>query len=175
MRDKIGIVELFYLNIEDFKEASFRHKDARVMDVFSKITVYTARQLSKVIKGNDIDSCRLGIVLATSTGSYSTLKEFHANILEKSYVGINPSKFPNVMISTPLCRVAMELQAKGPSVPMFTKNRNQAIQYGVLQIKMGRCDTMMVLFVEENKACFALALEKEETALKRGLNIRFII
>ncbi len=171
----LGITQIQYLAEKDFHEQLFEHKDSRIMDSFAKMAVETAKNIFGAAKGAEIPKDKLGIVIATCTGPVSSIREFGTVVSNKGYLGINPSKFPNIMLSTCLSRVASELQARGPSTVLYI-NRNkmyQALQYGAVQILKERCIAVIVLYPNEGRGCFGVLLETEESALHRGLSIRF--
>lgn len=173
---KIGITQVFHLFEKDFDDLNFTHRDKRLMDISSKMGVMSVRELYKKIDGAKIPSDRIGIVFASGTGPISSITDFFNMLNPKGYIGINPGKFPNVMMSTPLFHISKEIQATGPSVAMYiSKKMFEAVNYGRLQILRGRCDSVIVLYVNEGKSCFCLALEEEESAKKRNIPIRFLI
>lgn len=172
---KLGITQVQYMDAKLLDEGSFEHRDLRVMDKFTKLAVYTSRCLFSKVKGEKIPSERLGVVIATNTGVYESIKDYNSILSKRGFIGVNPSKFPNVMISTCLSRVVTEIKAKGPSVPLYIRNEmKQALQYGIAQIMKDRCDAVMVLYVNEGKGCFGLFIEREDSALTRGVEARFM-
>lgn len=173
----IGITALEYQGVKDFHDGLVNHRDARIMGKFAKISLVVAERLYKKVSGSQVDPERIAAVLATSTGDIGSIKEYGELLATKGAVGINPSKFPNVMLSTPLSYITSTLKLKGPSVPLYISKTkmNQAIQYGVIQIRRGRCDTVLVIYVDEAKGCFGFCLEKEETAALRNTDIRIYL
>ncbi len=175
--DRIGITGIGYQSDKSFIEEQIEHRDARIMDRFSKLALSVARQLFNQVQAGDIQPERLAVVLATGTGARRSVDEFHEIIAEKDYIGINPSKFPNIMLSTALSRITIDLQAKGPSVPIYVGSRDmaKALRYAAIQIKKGRCDAVIILYVNEGSRCFGLLLEKEKTVAQGSRKIRFYV
>lgn len=173
---KMGITDICYTREKVFRDEEFLHRDARLMERYTKMALSVTLELNNRVKASEIPSERLAIVLATSTGNKSFIHEFHQVVEEKGYIGINPSKFPNVMLSTMLARAAIEIQAKGPSVPLYIRSdkMHQAVQYASVEIKKGRCDAAMIIFVDESRRCFGLFMENEDNARLRGVNPRFL-
>ena len=100
----------------------------------------------------------------------------HGKIAQSGYIGINPSKYPNIMLSTPLSRIATFLQLKGPTISLYVNGRiEQAFQYAYIQILSKRCDSVFITYTNENKSCFSMLVEKEEAARIRGINMRFLL
>ena len=174
---KIVISQIAYLDEKTFDEGKFKFKDARIMDRFSKLAITTAHILYKGVIGEEIESHKMAIVIATKTGPRQSVREMSELLSKRGVVGINPSKFPNIMMSTIVSRVSIELGITGPSVPIYLSNDKMytAIQYGIIQINNNRCDGVIVVFVNENKGCFGLFIENEEQAKNRGIKPRFFI
>lgn len=172
---QIGIAEIKYLPAQTLEMEFFERRDARTMDQYSMVALLTAQQLFDAAAGAEIPSERLAVVFATTTGNWQSVLEFHEMLARRGYVGVNPSRFPNTMLSTPLSRITTCLKAKGPSVSLYLeKNRmNQAVQYGVIQLSRCRCDAMIVLYANEASGCFGLWLEHKTSAESRGVAFRF--
>ncbi|MCC5466504.1 beta-ketoacyl synthase N-terminal-like domain-containing protein [Pelosinus baikalensis] len=172
----LGITEILYLSHRGFDEKLFTHRDSRVMDRFTKISVHVARNLFASVRGQKISPQMVGVVIATNTGAYQSTVEFNSLLAKQGVAGVNPSKFPNVMLSTPLSRVVTELQVRGPSVPLYLgKYMEAAFQYSAVQILKGRCDGILMLYTNEDRGCLGLFIEREESARERGLKTRFLL
>jgi len=166
----IVIKEWEYLFEENFDELSFEHRDSRLMDKQTKIVISMARQLYAKVKGDEIPSEELGVVLLSDTGPTESISKYNSVLKEKGYVGINPSKFPNIMSATPLARIAIEIGAKGPCVPILSwKVNNHAMMYACEQISAGRCRAMMFIHITKSNNCFGCFIEEELRATK-GIN-----
>lgn len=174
--ENVGVTQLEYLGSRDFELVAIDHPDARVMDRFTKACLYVSRKLYSRVKGREISSERIAVVLATNTGPYQSVKDLHNVLLLKGQIGINPSLFPNIMLSTPLARITIALKVNGPSITLYIRGKmRQAIQYGIIQLEKGVCDGVLVLFADEGRGCFGLYLEFEKTARQRGMELRFKI
>jgi len=174
--DRIYITCIKYVNKEIIDEVSFEHPYSRVMDKLSKTALLLARKTfdSEIIKKLNCE--RVGVVIASNTGPCSALRE-HADILSASgFKGINPSKFPNTMLSTVLSRVTTEFDLKGPSTSMYVNSDYaRALEYAVVQLEKGSCDLMAVLFVDEGRKGFGILLQNERSLLEHPLAARFYI
>ncbi len=170
---RIVITAWKYLYEKNFDEQAFEHRDSRLMDKHTKIAVSTARQLYKKVKGNEIPSEDLGVVLSSDLGPLESILEYNSVLKEKGYVGINPSKFPNIMPATLLSRIAIEVGAKGTCVPLLSLNANKhALMYAFTQIKIGRCYSIMFIHMAKGNDCFGCFIEKEYSCQKRGIKPR---
>ena len=170
----IGITEIEYLRDRRFEDNMLEHRDERIMDRMTKMTMVAAQGLFDKVKGESIPSERLAVVLATDTGPRESIQEINGMIARKGFTGINPSKFPNIMITTPLFRVLSMLQAKGPSIPLYVQGKiHHTLQYAFVQINKGACDGVMVLHINEGQGCFGFFVETDESAKQRGVEIRF--
>lgn len=172
----IVITEWEYLFEEKFDEQAFDHRDSRLMDKNTKIAVSMARRLYAKVKGKEIQSEDLGIILSSDTGPLESILEYNSLLKEKGYVGINPSKFPNIMSATSLSRIAIEIGAKGPCVSLLsTKINKHALMYAIEQISTGRCCAMLLVHVIRGKDCFGCFIEDEYSCHKRNMKQRLII
>lgn len=174
--NKIYITCMKYVNQRGFNKECFNHPHARVMDELSKRALILAREIFDEEVTKMINPERTGVVIASNTGPYGALSE-HADILLTSgFKGINPSKFPNTMLSTVLSRVTKELHLKGPSTAMYIDSEeSKALEYAVIQIEKGRCDIMAALVVGENRDGFGILLQSEKSLLESNLKARFYI
>ena len=173
MNNNFSITRLEYIDVSAFDEESFLHRDARIMDKFSKLAVTLARKLFIKAGADEFLPERLGVVLATATGPYLSVRALNREISENGYISVNPSKFPNIMLSTPLSRVTTAIKARGPSAAMYiVKRANEALKYCVTQIQSGRCDGFLVLYIDEDVRCFGVFIEADESALNRGMKLR---
>jgi len=165
-----------YLFEKNFDERAFEHRDSRLMDKQTKIAVSMARQIYEKANGDRIQSEDLGVVLLSDTGPIEPILEYTSVLKEKGYIGVNPSKFPNIMSATPLSRIAIEIKAKGPCVPLLSpKAGKHALLYAIDQITVGRCYAMLLVHITNKKNCFGCFIEGENLCNVRGLNPRLII
>ena len=126
-------------------------KDFRLMDTFTLQTLYTCYKLLK--SGISVsDNYNTGLCLSTFSGAGSSVKEAANNISENGYTGINPSKFPNVMLSTALMYTARYLNTHGSSCVLIERDKfcKDALDYGKVMLFSGKCKSFIVIFTEEN-------------------------
>jgi len=172
----IAITAWEYLFEKNFNEQIFEHRDSRIMDKQAKIVVSMSRQLYSKVRGTEIPSESHGIVFFSEAGPIESILEYNSVLREKGYVGINPSKFPNIMSTTTLSRIAIEIGAKGPCVSLLSHNINKhALMYAVEQITAGRCKAMMIIHITRRYNCFGCFIENEDLYSKRGLQSKLII
>jgi 3-oxoacyl-(acyl-carrier-protein) synthase len=172
----IAITALVYLFGNNFDEQEFEHRDSRLMDKQTKIALTVARKLYTKAKGDEISSETLGLVLFSDAGPLESIVEYNSILNEKGYVGINPSKFPNIMSATPLSRVAIDIGAKGPCIPLLSsKINNHAFIYAFEQISAGRCRAMMLIHIVKKNNCFGCFIEDEDLYNQRCIKPRFVI
>ena len=171
----VAITAWEYLLEVNFNKLTFKHRDSRLMDMQTQIVVSVANQLYEKVKGNEIPSKDLGIVLSTETGPVESISEYNLVLKTKGYVGLNPSKFPNIMSATPLARIAIEVKAKGPCLSLLTyKTNKHALMYAVEQIKAGRCRAMMVIFLYKENNCLGCFIEDEALCRERNITSMMI-
>ena len=154
---KVNIKGMKYLQNNEFDGLGFTHPSQRTMDRFSKKALYLAQNLFEKVDYSSLDLGRIGVVLCTYTGPVASVKE-HAFIIKlKGYKGINPSRFPNTMLSTALSLVVTSLGIKGPSIAMYLdESIEHAFKYGIIQLEKKVCDMMMILLVNENDDDFGV-------------------
>lgn len=161
---------------KNFDVLSLEHRDSRLMDKQTKIGVSMARRLFAKIKGDKIPSHDIGVVLLNDIGPMESISEYTSVLKERGYTGINPSKFPNIMPATPLSRIAIEIGAKGPCIPLLLPQSNKhALIYAIEQIATGRCRSMMLIHINNKNNCFGCFIENEDLCHKRDMQPMLII
>jgi 3-oxoacyl-[acyl-carrier-protein] synthase II len=139
---------------EDYSRNTFQLLDDRIMDVFTKKVLYTVNQLfSGDFTTLDIDTT--GAVISTRTGAYTSLNKLSESIRNSGYKGINPSLFPNVMLSTALSRLAIYCGIHGPTCAFYDREGKgkDAYDYCVNQIQSNNCKVMILICVDEVGDC----------------------
>lgn len=146
--DKVVIWE------KDFLQYEFLHPDGRIIDYFTKRALHTAEFLFRA-DFSQLDSEKTGLVLSTRRGVYRSLGEIAEVIREKGYKGINPSIFPNVMLSTALSRLSILCNIHGPSCVFYEgkENEKDAMEYCKLQIQLRNCEAMILICADEADCC----------------------
>ncbi|HBB27966.1 MAG TPA: hypothetical protein DC000_01705 [Clostridiales bacterium] len=172
----IVVTDWVYLFGRKFDEHEFLHRDSRLMSVQTKTVIKIAQQLYAKVKGNEINSEDIGIVFSSDTGPLESILEYNSILKNKGYIGINPSKFPNIMSATALSRIAIEIGAKGPCVPLLSsKNNKHALIYGIEQISAKRCCAIMIIHINKMNDCFGLFIEDECSCHKRGIKSKLVV
>lgn len=156
----IMIMSLAHISYRDVDLSEYQHKDARMQDKYTKVAITVGK---KVMKDLDIlpKPSRRGLVFTTSTGPISSVKEFNRILDEKNYFGVNPSKFPNIMLSTCMSRVAIEFQINGPTIGMYSHTILEPFRCGVIQILDDLCDVLLLMDNRDNKYCFGTLIIRE--------------
>lgn len=156
---RVRIKSMKHISDNKFDSYEFVHPNQRVIDRFGKKTLYLAQSLFSEAEYNAFNPERSGVVLSTYTGPLDSVKE-HADILSsKGYKGINPSRFPNTMLSTALSLVVTALHFRGPSIAMYVDDSPEhALRCATIQLEKGVCDLMMLLIVNENADNFGACL-----------------
>ena len=164
-----------YLFKKNFDEQTFEHRDSRLMDRQTKIAISVARKLYEKTNGDKIPSEGIGIVVLSDIGPLESIVEYNSVLKEKGYIGINPSKFPNIMSAIPLSRIAIEIKAKGPCVPLLSpKSNKHALIYAFEQISAGRCCAVMLIHITKENNCFGCFIEDKSSCIQRGIEPRLI-
>lgn len=124
-------------------------KIVRTMDVFTSKLLYVLSRLGDLTFA---DKDRTGAVIATNTGPRDSLIKTGKSIEKSGYRGINPSFFPNVMLSTALSYLMIYLNIHGASSAIYsTPDCKDAIAYCKMQIKNNNCDDMLFFYIDESK------------------------
>lgn len=134
-----------------FETSDFSPPGCRTMDRFTRRALFTADSL---FHGDfsKIDGKRTGIALQTCAGSAASLKEIYNCVHLYGYKGINPSFFPNVMLSTALSHLAIFLQVHGPACTFYSPDQSgrDALEYCKLQLHLKRCTAMILICADES-------------------------
>lgn len=148
------MIDKIVISQKDFLQYEFTHPDERIIDYFTKRALHTAEFLFRA-DFSQLDSEKTGLVLSTRRGVYRSLGEIAEAIREKGYKGINPSFFPNVMLSTTLARLAILCNVHGPSCVFYDEEENDkdAMEYCELQIQLGNCEAMILICADETDCC----------------------
>jgi len=146
---KITITDWKYIYEKDFDESAFRHRDSRLMDKHMKMAVTMVREFHSLLKQKEIPPELLGIAFSFD-GPLESIAEYNGILRKNGYIGINPSKFPNIMPATPLARMAIEAGAKGPCISLISSDKHAFI-YAEMQIIAKRCCAVMVICLHESK------------------------
>lgn len=147
----VVIKKCIVISHDEFISNNFEPPNKRIMDRFTKKVLYVAYRLFDGDLSN-IDAYQTGVVLSTHTGPIRSIKKIAHIICDKDYKGINPSLFPNVMLSTALAHLTMYLDIHGPSCVFYDTNKDarHALEYCIVQTKLGNCDGMVDIHVDEN-------------------------
>lgn len=135
---------------QEFSENEASYPDERILDSFTKRALYTTESLFQR-DFSRLNPDRTGVVLSTRTGVYKSVEEATKVIREKGYRGMNPSRFPNVMLSTALARVAILCNVHGPSCVFYDEEDyvRDAMEYCKLQIQTGNSEAMILICTDE--------------------------
>lgn len=135
---------------EQFEQVDFNPSMSRTMDPFTKKLLYTLLQLMNVVS-DPINPERTGAVISTQSGALSSLENIAGLVKRGEAYKINPSLFPNVMLSTALYYLTSFLQIHGPS-NVFVDDEIQgrdALEYAVIQMEQKHCDAMILVMLNE--------------------------
>lgn len=149
MKRKLLITKII-VSQKDFLENKTLYPDDRILDSFTKRALYTAESLfQRDFSGLNPD--RTGVVLSTRSGVYKSIKEAAEVIKEKGYRGMNPSRFPNVMLSTALSRLTILCNVHGPSCVFYDEEDyvREAMEYCKLQIESENSEAMILICTDE--------------------------
>ncbi len=134
----------------EYAKSPFITEYERTLDDFTKKVLYTAYRLlpDGVAPGF---SERTGAALSTCTGPVSALEETAALAISDGSRRINPSRFPHVMLSTPLAYLTIQLHIHGPSCVFYDDfgNGTDAVKYCLSQIRSRRADSMVLICTDE--------------------------
>ncbi len=147
----IVIKKSILISKNEFINSGFSPENNRTMDEFTKKVLFIADRLFDS-DFSSINSENTGVVLTTRSGPYESIKNIAAIINNNGYKSINPSLFPNVMLSTSLAHLAMYLNIHGPSCAFYDMDRNgrNALDYCIIQVKTGNCEAMIQICTDEN-------------------------
>ena len=136
---------------QEFQKSGFDPPNSRTVDVFTKKVLFTANHLfNNDLSG--IEPPKTGVAVSTRTGAYSSLKKTADTIKKSGYQGINPSFFPNVMLSTALSYLTMYLRINGPSCVFYDTDRHgkDGFNYCVVQLNLCNADAMILICADED-------------------------
>lgn len=161
--EKKLVVTKIIVSQEEFSESKASYPDDRILDSFTKRALYTAESLFQR-DFSQLHPDKTGIVLSTRTGGYKSIEEAAEIIREKGYRGINPSRFPNVMLSTALARVAILCNVHGPSCVFYDEEDyiRDAMEYCKLQIRAGNSEAMILICTDETGSSEGYFIREEE-------------
>jgi 3-oxoacyl-(acyl-carrier-protein) synthase len=149
------------LSIENLQIEKYKGYQYRTMDLFSKMAIGIVDKLLANFDLENTNSERVGIVLSSPEGPSKSLDEIYSLYIDRGYIGMNPSKFPNIMKSTSLMYCSKRIMAHGPSTSLYEKEGDlHALKFATMQIMNGRCDYMFVVWVIEGIECRGMILEK---------------
>lgn len=149
---KDNILRQVDISYEEYLKAGFALPDSRTMDEFCKLILYTVQQL---FQGDYtiIDHERTGLVISTGTGAFTSLQQIGTAARTYGYRGINPSFFPNVMLSTAISRVSTYLDLHGPVCAFYDKDfmSSEAMEYCQVQLQLNNCDAVIFIMVDDQR------------------------
>ena len=123
----------------------------RTMDSFSKRVLMTAYRL---FNGDfsSLDSRDTGAVISSASGPLSSIREIAGLLRNEDHCRINPSFFPNIMLSTALSHLTRVAGIHGPSSCFLEKDPagKNAMQYASGQLATGNCGGMLYIRVEDD-------------------------
>lgn len=148
--EDIKTVSEIFVTKREFDQSHALLKYGRTMDHFTRQAIYTAEKLlrSTGLHSFNIDS---GLIIASCTGPYSSIKETAIAVKESGYRSINPGYFPNVMSSTALSYMAQRFDIQGPTCSILTTidNISDVWDYTSIQILCGHCIAMVEIYVND--------------------------
>lgn len=133
---------------QGWEQAVWTAGDSRMLDRFSKQVLFTAQRLFDGLPRPDRE--RTVCVLTTCTGPAESLETFYALVREGRENQISPTRFPNVMLSTALCRLTQWLDVHGPACVFWEKEGEGIGQaYVECQMASGICDAAVLIAAQE--------------------------
>lgn len=135
----------------DYRKRIAALPDERTADIFTKKILYTAAVLFD-FDFSELNKENTGAVISTRTGPYQSVKAVSEIIQRHGYRGINPSRFPNVMLSTALSRLVRYLGIHGPACAFYDCNEDHrdAKQYCEVLLSSCRCRGLVLICADEN-------------------------
>lgn len=148
---------------KDFLKNETLYSDDRILDSFTKRALYTTECLFQR-DFSRLNPDRTGVVLSTRTGVYKSIEEAAEAIIEKGYRGMNPSRFPNVMLSTALARLTILCNVHGPCCVFYDEEDyvRDAMEYCKLQIRSGNSEAMILICTDETGNSEGYFIREEE-------------
>lgn len=174
----IGISDVYRIRSSTFNESDYSEHTYRLWDRNTKILVDGLRHLLDKAYPDGYAPCDdIGIIVASISGATQAIYEIYNMYLQRGYVGINPAKFPHIMMSSVLNCCVKELETHGfSSVMYYSHNDKKAvIEYACLQLYSYRCKTCILCFMDEKGNVLYMLIEPLDVARQNGRNIRFIL
>jgi 3-oxoacyl-[acyl-carrier-protein] synthase II len=102
------------------------------------------------LKADESDSCRMGVVVGTTFGSFGSIFEFNRESLIEGPRYVNPSIFPNIVVNSPASRISIRFKIKGFNATVSTGMCAglDAIEYAWSSVNFGRAEQVVVGSVE---------------------------
>ncbi|WP_110290027.1 hypothetical protein [Lachnotalea glycerini] len=166
-----------YKNIagNEWNEDTFKSIQYRTTDNFTKCAIAGVSKVLIEVDASKIDKNYLGVLVATSTGAYHSIQNIYSDYLQLGFRKINPSLFPNIMMSTVLSWCTRQSGAHGNSTTLLVsqkQEKEQIYEYLSMQLDSGRCNYMIAVYLNDQADGYCIWTEREETAIQRGDHIK---
>lgn len=162
---EVGITYYATFSAKECDEEVLQNINYRTTDAFTKCAISAVRKLMRNVDLVKIERDSLGILIATSTGTAYSVKNVYSMYKDKGYRGINPSFFPNIMMSTALAWCTKLTGAHGNSTTMHVSRGNakeEILEYVNMQIESKRCQNVIVIYLNEGEGGYCFMAEKVE-------------
>jgi len=145
-----GLIPAYRVNRETLMDISLTKKIRRA-DKFTKMALFAAFDAymnSGIIAENNE---KLGIILSTAFGPYSTTFSFIDDILDYGDANVSPTKFSNSVHNAAASYVSSVLGSRGPTVTLaqFSFPFQNALILAGLWLNEGRCEHVLCGCVDE--------------------------
>lgn len=173
--ERKGITVYKKIEGNEWNEDTFKNILYRTADNFSKCAIAGVMKVLAEVDCSKIDKDYFGILVATSTGAYHSIQNVYSDYLQLGFRGINPSLFPNIMMSTALSWCTRQSGAHGNSTTLFVSQeqaKEQIYEYLSMQLDSCRCYYMIAVYLNDQADGYCIWVEREETAIQRGDSIQ---
>jgi len=138
--------------VKDFNVAEYINpREARKMDPISCYTIAAGAQaLNQAgLKEDQRQNC--GILVGTGFSGLKSLVEHQKKFLRDGITTLSPFHFPNTVYNASAGLAAIKLGVAGPNstVTGVDVSGEQAVQYGMMMLRQGMVDQMLIIGVDE--------------------------
>jgi|GEM_PF-2755421 len=164
---KVEMIALSRIQISDadFINTAYIPKGGRVMDDFTKKILFCAEKLYKKLynEAGNVNPERIGLAIGTATGPLASVQSAVQALVQHGYRSINPSFFPNVMLSAALSACTVHLCIKGPCCLFYEPAPGvHAKEYCLMQLSVSACDFAICLRADEHGPAEGELLSRKE-------------
>ncbi|MFC1704503.1 beta-ketoacyl-[acyl-carrier-protein] synthase family protein [Candidatus Omnitrophota bacterium] len=161
--------EVSNLNFRDYT----KRRAIRNIDKISRFSIAAGLHALKdaKIQIDSSNATKMGLVLGSTYGGWSSIAEFHRQMLEYKLKRVDPLLFTNTVPNSPAGQMAIEFGIKGlnNSLSSGLASGTDAIGWGVNYLRLGKAETILAGGAEE-LSCWSMGSFDKLGWLSRATN-----